>query len=89
MNKSSSYNAKINKKLEARIDSVNEQNSVSSLCPIYGGQLSLLIITPIISTIILLSSIISVLVISFSSIFGILLSTFLLLLIIISYLEGC
>ena len=71
------------------MDSVKEQNNVSSLCPIYGGQLSLLIITPIISAIILLSSIISILIISLISILGILLSTLLLLLlIIVSYLEG-
>ena len=60
------------------MDNIKRQNNVSSSCPIYGGQLSLLIITPIIHALI-----------SLSSILGILLSTLLLLIIIISYLEGC
>ena len=67
------------------------QDNVSSLCSIHGegGQLSLLAITAIISiiiAIILLTSGISILI---GSILGIVLSTRLLFIIIISYLEGC
>ena len=71
------------------MDTIKEQNSVSSSSSIYGegGQLSLLAITTLISiviAIILLTS--CILIISLSSTFSIPLST--LLLIIIGYLES-